>query len=135
MAVIELPNTTVAAAGANTLTAPAAEVVRAGQCIKLDANKRAVLSDSSSAASDDIAGIAVNSAQIGQPVTYVPPNNNVTTTGLTAGVAYFLAGGTDEGEICLAADLETPNWYATLVGVALSTTSLHIIGVSTGVAM
>jgi hypothetical protein len=74
----------------------------------------------------NVVGIALNSvAGADQPVEYAI-SGDLTMSGLTAGTVYVLSGGA-AGGIAPTADLDTgTTWYATLLGVASSTTNLKL---------
>src|SRR5574341_939139 len=74
----------------------AAEVVAAGQPITVYTDNKIYVASGRSGKYYNVSGIAVNSAQIGQPVWYAKPGSELDVTGLTLGNSYYLAPGTNE---------------------------------------
>lgn len=72
----------------------------------------------------NVRGIALNSASVGQPVTYLMSGGTVTIGGtVVAGRAYFLSSST--GAICQESDLVAGD-FPTFLGFATSTTLLSL---------
>jgi len=111
------------------------EAIDAGHSVRLvSGSNRYEIANSDATGTADMAGVALNSTLgADQPVFIAPPGFTLTTlSGLVAGTAYFLGGAADQGDIGLFADLATPNYFTTIVGIALTTTTFYIIGYATG---
>lgn len=113
----------------------AGEAIAAGQMVYLDpadGTYKLADCDSATAAARSPAGIAVNSAGDGQPVTLVESGDVTLGSVLTAGTAYFLSG--TAGGIAPVADLLTGD-YPVIVGIARSASVLRIGLLESGVAL
>ncbi len=125
----------VAASDAVTATGTAGVAVTAGKVVYLDANdSRLKLADADSGtpAVRSPWGIALNDAAIGQPLTVLRSGSITIGATLTGGLAYYLskvAGG-----ICPVADIASGG-YATIIGIATSTTVLKVNFQESGVAV
>lgn len=113
----------------------AGEVITHGDCVRINTAGAIVIADSEVAAEDNMVGVALNSAVVGGPVGYAPPNTFVTTSGLTAGETYFLGGAADQGEIGLRADAVLGTHFATVAGASYSATRFRILGWNTDVQL
>lgn len=124
-------------AGENAVkeTGTAGETITAGQTVYLaSATKRWMKADSNSATAEARTprGIALNGGGSGQPIA-VQVKGSITIGGtLTAGVAYYQSD--TPGGICPVADVGSGE-YATIVGIATSTTVLSIDIQASGVAL
>ena len=105
----------------------------AGTLIYLDASddnkaKKAVANSAEAAAR--VVGITVNSALIGQPVSY-RPTGTIPVGGVfgAKGLIYVLSA--TAGKMCLPADLSSGHWL-TVVGYSYSTSILQLGIVATG---
>lgn len=136
MAFAFLPSTITAEdASSVKLGGPAAEAITAGYVIRRTSTNTIVIANSEVASEDDILGVAVVTAAVGQPVYYVPPGSFVVVSGLTAGETYFLGGGADEGKVGLRADAVTGTHFASIVGISYSATRLRVLGWNTDVQL
>jgi hypothetical protein len=90
-----------------------------------DSNKlKAADSDLSLAASRAV-GIALHAATLDQPLEYATGGDVTYGSGLTAGVVYVVSA--TAGAVAPTADLDTnTTWYATILGVASSTSNLKL---------
>lgn len=120
--------------GIKTKTVTAGEAIAAGKAVAYAADGGGMLADSDSATAliRSPKGIALNSAAAGQPVTVCERGNVVLGAVLTAGVAYYLSN--TPGGICPVADVGTGE-YATVLGLAISTTTLQVGIQESGVAL
>jgi hypothetical protein len=80
----------------------------------------------------EFVGIALNDAADGQPVKYVSKGPTTLGSVLTAGVTYVVGAGA--GGIAPDADVGSTD-YKTVIGVALSATSLQVNPIVSGVAL
>ena len=124
-------------AGSNAKTEPglAGETIAAGKWVYLDpTTKKYGLADfdSVTAAVRKVRGLALNSASLNQPLV-IQKGGQVTIGGtLTAGVASYLSK--TPGGMCPVADIASGG-YATVLGIAVSTTVFEIDIVDSGVAV
>jgi len=137
MAFAALPNTLTPTGGLiNTETRLCSEAIAAGLVVRQLANGTVEIANAVAANTADMAGVAVNATNAAnQPITYARPGSVLTVSGLSAGESYYLGEGATEGQVGLFADAATANAFATIVGLALSTTSLYVIGRETGVSV
>ena len=128
----------VAGAGAPTKTGTAGATIAAGEVVYLDTATtgkwQLADSDAATAAARGLGanvGVALNSAALNQPL--VVQTSGLVTVGavLTAGTAYYLSA--TPGKICPLADV-TGGDYIVLMGLATSTTVLHLDVQYSGVA-
>jgi len=120
----------------NVETRLCSEAIVAGLVVRKLANGNVEIANAVAAATADMVGIAVNETNAAnQPITFARPGSVLTVSGLTAGESYYLGEGATEGQVGLFADAATANAFATLVGIALSATSLYIVGRETGVSV
>lgn len=124
----------VAGSGARRTTGTAGATITAGQAVYLDASdSKYKLADNNSATaavrSPD--GIALHGAANGQPLTILTSGPVTIGATLTAGATYYLSD--TPGGIAPAADLATGE-YATIIGIATSTTVLDVDIHESGVA-
>ena len=100
--------------------------ITAGMPIYIDTSASNVLKPCDCDASDlasTVAGIALHAATTGQPIKYQTGGNITYNNCFTAGKA--VVASATAGGIALIADLAT-NWRTSILGVALSTTSLKM---------
>ncbi len=113
----------------------AGETISAGKAVYLDPTTKKYLladSDSASAAVRKVRGIALNGASLNQPMT-IHKSGDITIGGaMTAGLAYYLSK--TAGGICPVADIASGG-YATIIGIAKSTTVLDVNIIESGVAV
>lgn len=113
--------------GSKTKTGIAGAAITAGQVVYVDtgdSNKiKVVDSDSATALAREVAGIALNGASSGQPVTYQWDGR--ITVGATVAVGTIYVASDTAGGIMPAADLETGD-YTSILGIAVSTTELDL---------
>lgn len=125
----------VAGADAKTDRAIAGETIAAGKTVyKAAATGKYMLADSNSATAEARVpvGIALCSASLNQPLV-IATKGQVTIGGtLTAGVAYYQSD--TAGGICPVADIGSGE-YATILGIARSTSILDINIQASGVAL
>lgn len=115
-------------------TGYAGETIAAGKAVYFDTvTQRWKLADSNSATAlvRHATGIALNGASDGQPVDVQIGGDITIGATLVANTSYFLSD--TPGGICPLADVGAGE-YTELIGVAISTTVLRLILVSTGVA-
>lgn len=112
----------------------AGATITAGQAVYLDqtTGKFALAdADAGSATTRTLYGIALNGASDGQPLRVHKRGDLTINAVLTAGTAYYLSD--TPGAICPLADLDTGDYFG-LVGLAESTTVLHVDFQYSGVA-
>lgn len=128
---------------ANVIADPSAKVssytagatITAGQVVYWDSTTSTVKladSDSATAAARSPIGIALNGAASGQPVQVATSGLVTIGATMTAGLAYYcskVAGG-----LCPVADIASGG-YATVMGIATSTTVLKVNITESGVAV
>lgn len=126
----------VAGSDAKTENGIAGETITAGQVVyKAAATGKYMKADSDSATAEvrKARGIALNGGSLNQPLTILR-SGDVTIGGtLTAGLAYYLSKATPGG-ICPVADIASGG-YSVIVGIAESTSVLHVQIVESGVAV
>lgn len=113
--------------GCVTASGTAGASITAGMPVYIDTANSNVIKPTDSDASDlasTVAGIALHAAGSGQPIQYATDGAVTYNAVLTAGKVYVAGGGT-AGDINPVADLTT-NWRTSIIGVALSTTSLRL---------
>jgi hypothetical protein len=111
--------------------------VTAGQVVYLDADNKWQLTDSNASAAgnnaNSIVGIALVGGANNQPGVVVTRDINFTLGGtLTNGIAYYVSP--NAGAIAPVADIGSGN-YATVLGVARSTTILNLNPTPSGIAV
>lgn len=115
-------------------TGTAGATITAGQTVYLDSsdNKYKLFdADSATAAARTLAGVALNGASNGQPLT-VQYEGNITIGGtVVAGVTYV--GSDTPGGIMPTADVETGD-YVTVLGIGINTTQIRMKLIASGVA-
>jgi len=125
----------IAATDAVTETRPAGAAITAGQVVYLDSatdTYKLADSDSATAAARSPRGIALNGGGTGQPIQIIRSGNLTAGGTLTAGLAYYLSK--TPGGICPVADIAAGG-YATVLGIATSTTVLKLNITESGVAV
>ncbi len=137
MAYAALPVTLTSTGGLiNVETRLCSEAIAAGLAVRKLANGKVEIANSDGATTDDMAGIAIcetNAAN--QPCVYARPGSVLTVSGLVAGTTYYLGGGANEGQTGLFTDVQTSNYFATAMVLALSATSAYVLGNATGVSV
>lgn len=133
MAILTQTASSVAKVSGASVTKNAGLAVTAGNPIYEDATDLLLKPASSlTAATANVRGIALNSAAVGQPVTYLLSGGTITIgSSVQPGRAYFLSSTT--GGICLESDL-TIGDFATFLGFATSTTVLTLNIIAGGTA-
>ena len=123
-------------AGASVENGTAGANVTAGQPVYKDAgdsNKfKLADSDSATAAVRSPYGLALHASLAGQPLQVLTGGPITIGATLTAGLAYYLSK--TAGGICPVADIASGG-YATIIGIATSTTVLNIKFQESGVAV
>jgi hypothetical protein len=135
MADLTITAANVVSGGGNTRQGTAGATLTAGQAVYLDSTDgkyKLADSDSVTAAVRQPVGIALNGAASGQPVLVQYDGPVTIGATLTAGLAYYLSK--TAGGICPVADIASGG-YATIIGIALSTTVLDIKIHQSGVAV
>ena len=117
------------APGANCQTASgtAGATITAGQVLYVDtadSNKLKLADADLSSLGATIAGISLHGASSGQPITYATAGAVTFNAVLTASKAYILSA--TAGGIAPIAD-HTTGWRMSVLGVALTTTSLRLL--------
>lgn len=111
----------------------AGTTITAGQLVYKDpTSSELVLSDSNGTGTRQVLGLALNGASAGQPLAIAKGGDVTVNAVLTAGVPYFLSG--TAGAICPEADIVT-GMQKIQVGIAKSTTVLHVAVQDTGVTL
>jgi hypothetical protein len=125
----------VAGANASTQSGTAGETIAAGKLVYLDSTARKFkLADSNSATVEARTplGVALNTASLDQPLV-IQKAGLITIGGtLTAGLAYYMSD--TPGGMCPVADVGAGE-YATILGIATSTTVLDLDIQASGVAL
>lgn len=122
---------------AKTVNGTAGATITAGQAVYLDqaTTGKWLLADADGASAairaGEKAGIALNGASDGQPITVLLSGNITIGATLTAGTAYYLSD--TPGGICPLADVTGGDYYV-LLGLASSTSVLAIDIQYSGVA-
>jgi hypothetical protein len=125
----------VAGAGAHTEQGVAGAAITAGQVLYHDTDTdtwKLADSNSATAAARSPDGIALNGAASGQPIRVLTGGDITPGATLTAGVAYYLSD--TPGGIAPVADVGAGE-YATIIGIAESTTVLNVQFHESGVAL
>lgn len=123
----------IADSAARIVSGSAGAAITAGQIVYLDPDTRTYkLADSNVAAARSPDGIALHSTGSGQPLAVAEAGSITLGAVLTAGVAYYLSD--TPGGICPVADVGTGE-YATVLGVASSTSVLKLKIQESGVAL
>lgn len=135
MADLTITAANVVSHGGTTHTGSAGAAITAGQVVyqdPTDGTYKLADNNSATAAARAPAGVALNNAASGQPITIQSTGSVTIGATLTAGVAYYLSG--TPGGICPVADLTT-GMYPTILGIATSTTLLDLDIQQSGVAL
>lgn len=118
---------------ASTLHGTAGAAITAGQAVYLDTTTNTYkLCDADVAASAVCAGIALNGASSGQPITILTDGQITIGATVTRGTAYYVS--LTAGGICPVADISTGD-YVSLIGIADSTTTILVKRINTGVVI
>lgn len=121
--------------GASTRAGTAGATITAGQPVYLDSTTdtyKLADCDSATAAVRSPAGIALNGAASGQPVTVLDGGPITIGATVAASVPYFLSP--TAGGICPLADILAGD-YAVFLGFGISTTQIDVTIVEAGVAL
>lgn len=106
----------------------AGETITAGQAVykdQADNNKLKLADANLSLAASRAIGVALHAATLDQPLEYAVSGDVTYGSGLTAGVVYVVSA--TAGAVAPSADLDTNStWYATILGVASSTSNLKL---------
>lgn len=135
MADLSITAANVTPGSAQKTTGTAGATITAGQVVYLDPDAltyKLADSDSATAAARSPAGIALHGASSGQPLTVLTSGRITIGATMTAGLAYYVSK--TAGGICPVADI-APGGYATIVGIANSTTVLSVQFLESGVAV
>lgn len=121
--------------GAQTASGTAGETITAGMAvyIKSSDNKIYKADANASAEASAAVGVALHGALASQPIVYQVGGPLSFGAILTAGLIY-VAGATTAGDINPSSDLAS-GWYTNIIGYALTTSSMQITPVNTGVAL
>jgi len=118
---------------AETVRKNAAETITAGQVVYLNTSGLVAKADANlSAAAATVYGIAANGGGSGQLITVVKKDPAL-VIGATVAIGDILILSATAGGIAPAADLATGH-YATVLGVAISTTAINLAPVAAGAA-
>lgn len=135
MADLSITAANVTPGSAQKTTGTAGATITAGQVVYLDPDAltyKLADSDSATAAARSPAGIALHGASSGQPLTVLTSGRITIGATMTAGLAYYVSK--TAGGICPVADIASGG-YATIVGIAVSTTVLAVQFLESGVAV
>lgn len=124
-----------AGSGATKVAGTAGATITAGQAVYLDTSDneyKLADCDHATAAVRAPAGLALNGASDGQPLTVLTGGPITIGATVTAGVAYYLSP--TAGGICPVADVLSGD-YPTILGIATSATVLDVKIHSAGVAL
>lgn len=113
----------------------ALEALTAGKVVyKRDTDGQIGLADSNAASAEvrKVLGVVLHSASPGHPAVVLREGDLTLGAVLTAGVTYYLSK--NPGNICPVADLVTGD-YATILGIAISTSVLRVKIQTAGVAI
>lgn len=128
MAAISVTATSVApGSSCTTASGTAGATITAGQVLYIDTANSNVLKLADTDSSDltsTVAGIALHGASSGQPITYAT-DGLVTFNAVLVASKVYIAGATAAGDINPVAD-HTTGWRMSILGVAMSTTSLRL---------
>jgi hypothetical protein len=119
---------------ATSETVTAGEAVTIGQAVYRHSNGKYKLTDADVESSSEIAGIALTQAAAsGQPLVICTAGDlPMKSSGITVGTAYYVH--TTPGAIALIGDLSSGD-YVSLVGIAISATTLRLDFLVTGVTV
>lgn len=137
MASVVLASTVTPDSGATLRVGTAGQAILAGQTVYLDlVTGRLRLADAdASPATADCAGIAMNGAGIGQPVTYLSEGIVNGLTAMKVGQHYLLSNTPGSVSEAAVADITEDVTYVTFIGIAISTTSMKVRILSSGIAL
>ena len=119
--------------GATVTNGTAGAAITAGQTVYLDASTNTVkLADCDlSAAAATVTGIALHAAASGQPIAY--QTSGIINIGATVVAGKVYVNSATAGGIAPVADLTT-NWRTSVLGVALTSSTINLKIDNTGVA-
>jgi len=118
---------------ASTLHGTAGAAITAGQAVYLDTTTNTYkLCDADVAASAVCAGIALNGASSGQPITILTDGQITIGGTVVKGTAYYVS--LNAGGIGVAGDLGSGD-YVSLIGIADSTSTILVKRINTGVTI
>lgn len=111
----------------------AGAAITAGQSLYLDssANTLKLLDADDTPATATFAGIAINNAASGQPVAYLAPGATINPGATVTVGEIYVASGT-AGGIAPEGDLASGD-YVTIIGVGLTSSTMYLVGYSSGV--
>jgi len=137
MAFAALSTSVVPSNTGNVRQCTSTEAIAAGLVVRTTTGDKCEIANSGAAATDDVLGIAVSETNAaGQPIIVALPSTLLTgLSGLTPGQTYYLGNGANEGQVGLFTDASTASALATVVGVAVSATSLYILPYASGVQL
>jgi hypothetical protein len=125
----------VAGSGAKTTAGTAGATLTAGQVVYYDSatsSYKLADTDSATAAVRSPAGITLNAAAAGQPVTILQSGPITIGATVAVGVSYWLSG--TAGGICPVADV-APGDYPCIVGIGTSTSVVQVQFLEAGAVM
>ena len=122
----------VADAGASTRNGIAGATITAGQAVYVHADGTIQPARANAEATAVLAGVALNGAATGQPVSYITRGTYTAGATVAAGTVYVLSAAA-AGGIAPEADLVNPN-RVSLLGVGISATKIMVSRINTGVA-
>lgn len=102
--------------------------IGAGYCVYVDSDdsNKVKPARANTAAAAYARGIAINTAYAGQPITYIFNQQVILGSILTQGEIYVVSYTAGGGKICPHSDL-TAGQYVTVLGIAVSSTTLNIV--------
>lgn len=116
-----------------TETGTTAEAVAAGQAVYVTTAGLIGLADADASGKDACAGIAINSAASGQPISYAK-SGAVVNTGATVVVGTIYVLSATAGGVAPAADLKSTH-KTTILGVATTAANIKLSIVASGIAV
>lgn len=116
-----------------TETGTTSEAITAGQAVYVTTAGLIGLADANAAGKDVAAGIAINSAASGQPVSYAKTGATV-AVGATVVVGTIYVLSATAGGVCPAADLATGH-KTTVLGVATTAANVKLSIVASGITV
>jgi hypothetical protein len=122
----------VADAGASIRSGTAGAAITAGQAVYVHTDGTIRLARANAEATASLAGVALNDAAVGQPVSYIMRGTYTAGATVAAGTVYVLSAAA-AGGIAPEADLVNPN-RVSLLGVGISATKIMVSRINTGVA-
>ena len=126
---------------ANVLASPTATILKgladttitAGQVLAVNTNGRLALAKANGASPlNVVAGIALHSSVVGQPIAYVTQDPTFTLGAAVVAGATVICSGAVAGNMCPDAD-KVSGWYVTELGHGISVTQIRLVLVPAGV--